>query len=252
MSKVKTYAPHEQRYCPKCQVWQSQEGGTGAGRSYRCGGCHTARVEARRANTLYDTFAELLKAAPGLTARQLSELSGHPIRNACREVSRLVEVGKLCVIKVRPEHRYFANMESLEATRAQVEADLAAHLIEARQRGLEKNRRYYRNTFVPRVAEARAKLPPKPPKVKAVKPKKEKVAKPPKAPKPKVSRDLTFRITQPKPIPAKTSLDAWKRAEPIIPAHVKVQVIPGYSGDRWQPTAPAYGFAGMGIGRYFA
>ena len=253
MTKRKTYAPHEQRFCPKCQIWQTQEGGTGAGRKYRCGSCNVGRLAPNTpVLTLGQVFAELLTATPGLTSRQLSDLCGHPMLNVQREVCRLVSSGRLFVNKTRPQHRYYATQESLEAMREEVERDLAVYLIESKERDLEKHRRFYRNSIAPKLAAARALKPPKVRKVRSdagiiKKPKPEKPPKVLKAPK-----GRAIRVMQPKPIPSKHSLDAWKNAEPIVPDHVKVQVLPGYSADRWQVQAPANGFAALGIGRYAA
>ena len=49
MTAPKTYTPNADRFCNKCRKWKSQEGGTGAGRSYRCGGCNAARLAKVRA-----------------------------------------------------------------------------------------------------------------------------------------------------------------------------------------------------------
>lgn len=60
------------------------------------------------------------------------------------------------------------------------------------------------------------------------------------------------RLSQPNARKKAVSLGAWKATNAVVPSNVKVQVLPGYTGDRWAVKAPAYGFAAMGIGRYYS
>jgi hypothetical protein len=60
------------------------------------------------------------------------------------------------------------------------------------------------------------------------------------------------RLTQPSPIPTRNALDSWKRSDAVRPGHVELQVLPGFTGDRWQVQPPTTGFASLGIGRYLA
>jgi hypothetical protein len=246
---------NDTKFCTKCSRHRCTLNATGAGRQYRCAECSAGREAARPVGavgglTLLEVFARLLNATPGLTTRQISEQSGHPMMNTQREVCRLVQLGKLHAFKTSPHLRYFASVESLEASRPMVEADEALYRIDSRKRALAKNLRYYRKNIKPKLEAARALAPNKPRKVRkdAGIPKKLKAEKPPKvakAPRP-------LKVMQPKPIPAKHSLDEFKKAIAAIPDHVKVQVIPGYTGDRWQVQAPRNGFASLGIGRYVA
>lgn len=125
---------------------------------------------------------------------------------------------------------YFASEEQMQAVRLELlarwDAEDAAMKIRlreaARLRGVAK-----------RLAQGIVPMSQRTPKPKPVK-----VPKPPK-------------MASLRPKPTSDGLNAWKRAEAIHPPHVKVQVLPGFNGDRWQVEPPRFGWASMGPGRYF-
>ena len=62
------------------------------------------------------------------------------------------------------------------------------------------------------------------------------------------------KTTQPPATPLRKALAQFKAGPAIVPKHVKVQKLPGYTGvdTRYAVTEPVrFGFAELGVGRYF-
>lgn len=157
--------------------------------------------------TYLEKFTELLTATPGMTARQLYIAGDFSNTHCGREISRLIHAGKLFGILVTPASRYFISVEMMEAARATVLREEAAHIEAKRQARLARARVYEAN----RTKRSQAARPPRQPKPKKV--------KPPKVPKPIV-------FAKPKKTPAVRFADL---KEPDL-TQFKVTVLPGFTG----------------------
>ena len=166
---------------------------------------------------------DLLDRLQGTCKSEMVKRTGiHPVHGHSL-LSKAVMRGEIFTAGVLAQMRYYSTPEGAELGARVMALGLAARKEEAKTRKRIRDRNAY---------FAKMELqPPKPPKVKAEKP--VKVAKQPKLKQPKPKK-----VYVPKAIifakPKKPPSVHFKDMPAFTPPHVKVQVIPGYTGaPRW-------------------
>ncbi len=182
--------------------------------------------------------AECAKHKFGCSAPELREAVKDGPKDISTTLTLMVANGRLFSIGRPGWMRYFASKESLEAVRHEV-----IQLIEEQRNASHaaaKKKMYARTELARRAkrAAARALRDASPPK--------------PKKQAPKTSHKPLAIVTY------AAAKKPHKKASPpsgpiVVPPHVKVQVCPGFKGDRFSVTGPVVGgFSTMGIGRYYS
>lgn len=163
------------------------------------------------------THADLVSAT-GLTGSEISD--------ALRWLRRS---GGLFALGSALDKHYFADSLELENGRGAVEARLAALKVERKIKRRARQKEYWAD---PARLERKAML-------RRAKDAEKRAAR---APKPKKQKVVHLVIAKPRP--TKPGWDA--KAPAYIPPHVKVQVLPGFDGDRWKVQPPEDGFRAEG------
>lgn len=183
-------------------------------------------------NPIRATIRQALSASTnplGLSFDELQKLTKVKLRSLSTSLLRMRELGQVFDHGKCRHRRHFATKEARDAAIPLLDAQ-TLHLKNLRR--LETNRAIkehpqYHERLARRVAKQKAKRAvsgAKPRAVKAVKLAKDRPMKPPPSRKPAAA-----------PSP-------WKNLPAVIPAHVKVQRLSGYTGDRWNVKVPIGGF----------
>ncbi len=183
-----------------------------------------------------ETYADL-RAATGLPERKLSgALSG------------LTRLALVFTVDLGKFSRYVATAALRDAGREMVLADHRRQVLENRRRNeraaRERKKQLYAASPELRAADSKRR--------KASRDAEQ--AKKKAEPKPKAAKPKPFvKPSQPKPVNrAPDARKKWAEQEPIVPAHVRVQRCPGYTGvSRYRPDVGFLGeFLRAGVGRY--
>jgi hypothetical protein len=154
-------------------------------------------------------------------------LLGAEVSDALRWIRRS---GGLFALGSALDKHYFADSMELENGRRAVEEKLASVKIDRKIKRIARQKEYWADPArLARKAELRRA--------------KDAEKRAARAPKPKKQKVVHLVIAK----PARPQKPGWAPESPAhIPEHVKVQVLPGYDGDRWKVQAPEDGFAAEG------